>query len=737
MKPKNPYTFFDQYCLRTPLVGLNELHNISSTSEIRKIWKDPIIKEAIFLGSPDLYTEIDKVITAKHNLPSDRLLDSLLKYLSRISSRCTPFGLFAGCSVGRFGNDTHIEIVSSDNHKRQTRLDMNFVVAWAQNLAKLPEIKQQLLWYPNNSLYKIGDQFRYVEYSYNKFNHREHSLEAITYTEYLETIVEKAKSGATINMLTKLLVDDEITIDEATGFIEELIDNQVLVSQLEPTVTGNDFLVQIQKVLSGLKETEGVVAFITQLSALLGDLDAQIGNPTEKYYKISKGIENNHISFELKYLFQTDLYPKHINNELNKKWAYKIKKLLPVLNKMTAPQKDTNLDRFIAAYTKRYETREMKLTTVLDTEIGIGYLQHQDASDSTPFLDGLHIPVSVQKEQQITWNPFYNLLQQKLKKTEYTIEIEDTDLEEFEENWNDLPDTISTMAEMLQLDGEERMVLGSIGGSSATNLLGRFTTGSPELFSLVKEITDTEQQMNPDAILVEIIHLPESRTGNVIRRETLREYEIPYLGKSSVAAENQIPIDDLMISIKGGKVRLRSKKHNKNVLPRLSNAHNYSANALPIYHFLCDVQKQKLRSGIGFNWGVMLEKRAFLPRVVYKDFILSKARWMIKKEDITGFLNNNKETLIEAITSWRIQLQIPKLVQLVDGDNTLLIDLENYNMIRMWLDTVKKRKDFILEEFLFTEECIVKRGNEGFTNQFVISLYNEEKLKKASKGSPL
>ncbi|MBQ4818848.1 lantibiotic dehydratase family protein [Aquimarina sp. MMG016] len=731
MKSKNPYTFFDQYCLRTSLVGLNKLHIIDSASKIRKIWKDPVIKEAIFLASPDLYAEIDKSIIANNNLPSDRLLYALLKYITRISSRCTPFGLFAGCSVGRFDNSTNIKIAPSYNHKRQTRLDMNFVVAWAQNLAKLPEVKQQLLWYPNNSLYKIGDQFRYVEYIYNKFNRREHSLEAITYTEYLETIVEKAKTGATIKILAELLVDDEITIDEALAFIEELIDNQVLVSQLEPTVTGDDFLMQIQEALSGLKETEGLVAFIEQLFELLNELDTQIGNSIKKYNQISQLIDHHNISFELKYLFQTDLYPKYINNELNKKWAYRIKKLLPVFNKMTVPHKDTNLDRFIAAFTKRYETREVELTTALDTEIGIGYLQHQDASDSTPFLDGLDIPRKVQKEQQIDWNPFCNLLHQKLKKSAYTIEIEDTDLEGFEENWNDLPDTLSTMAELIQLDGEEKMILGSIGGSSATNLLGRFTTGNQELLSLVKEITDTEEQMNPGAILAEIIHLPESRTGNVIRRETLREYEIPYLGKSSVAIENQIPIDDLMISIKGGKVHLRSKKHNKNVLPKLSNAHNYSANALPIYHFLCDVQKQKLRSGVGFNWGAMLEKRAFLPRVMYKDFILSKARWVIKKEDITGFLNKDKEILIETITTWRASLRIPKLVQLVDGDNTLLMNLENYNMIKMWLDTVKKRKEFILEEFFFTEECIVKRGNEGFTNQFVISFYNEEKLKNA------
>jgi hypothetical protein len=50
----------------------------------------------------------------------------------------------------------------------------------------------------------------------------------------------------------------------------------------------------------------------------------------------------------------------------------------------------------------------------------------------------------------------------------------------------------------------------------------------------------------------------------------------------------------------------------------------------------------------------------------------------------------------------------------------------------MLLDTVKNSKEFLLEEFLFTNDEIVK-NHEGnsFCNQFVVSFYNEEKLKAA------
>jgi hypothetical protein len=84
--------------------------------------------------------------------------------------------------------------------------------------------------------------------------------------------------------------------------------------------------------------------------------------------------------------------------------------------------------------------------------------------------------------------------------------------------------------------------------------------------------------------------------------------------------------------------------------------------------------------------------------------------------------------LLATIHKWRIRLQMPKYVQLVEQDNTLLIDLEHFKSIQLLLTSVKNKKKCILEEFLFTEETIVNRKNEKFTNECIMTLYNQEKL---------
>ncbi|WP_164914113.1 lantibiotic dehydratase family protein [Aquimarina sediminis] len=709
--------------------------------KFKDIWEDGIIKEAIFLASPELYSEIEKWLSGqlKDVQKSKRLESSLLKYISRMSSRCTPFGLFAGCCIGTFGETTGIELVDDRKHQRQTRFDMNFLVAFSQKLAKETIVKKQLQWYPNNSLYRIGDQYRYVEYGYNKYNRREHSIEAVTYSDYLEVIIENAKFGKKIKELALLLVDDEISYEEAEAFIDELIDNQILISEIEPSVTGEDFLEQLEKCLGRLDGVEAILNEIYHYKMFLEQIDQKLGNKDKEYLRLSERVAKLDTPFELKYLFQTDMYTQAKSNQLSVRWGYKLKRAMTLLNRISSSSSETHLQRFKDAFVKRYETQEIPLATALDTEIGIGYLQHQDANDSTSFLDGLDIPYKPLLEQKVHWSDVHEILNAKLQKigreNQYTLLLEDKDFEHLDLDWNDLPDTMSAMVQVAKIEGEEKMILSSMGGSSAANLLGRFSTGNELILKHVDNIVSIEQEIGQDQILAEIVHLPESRTGNVIRRATIREYEIPYLGKSNVPARKQVFVEDIMISVKYGRIVLRSKILNKEIIPRLTNAHNYSANALPVYHFLCDVQNQNKRPGIGFYWGEAIEKKVFLPRVVYKDFILAKARWKIKTSDLLFLKERDK---VSAVNEWRVKHRIPSLIQLIDGDNTLLINLENNTSIDMWLNAIKNRETCVLEEFLFAEEGkfdkklgIVQQQKMSYTNQFVISFYNHKKLERA------
>ena len=174
---------------------------------------------------------------------------------------------------------------------------------------------------------------------------------------------------------------------------------------------------------------------------------------------------------------------------------------------------------------------------MLDTEIGIGYRQDIISTGVHPYLEDLKLTTPKEEQGlQIKLSPIHVLLNRKLQETllknTTIIQLIDEDFKEYKESWEDLPDTISIMAEIISENKEEKLFLQRGGGCSAANLLARFNSEKSEVQSIAKEITRKEEELNPDCILAEVLHLPQARIGNIIRRPSLRHYEIPFLAKS-------------------------------------------------------------------------------------------------------------------------------------------------------------------------------------------------------------
>ncbi|NCO62701.1 MAG: lantibiotic dehydratase [Flavobacteriia bacterium] len=738
MKPPKNYKFFSNYILRSPLFSLTKYKIFTSEKnitdeQILSLFNDPTFNEALFLASPSFHSEVAKwnenqIIDIDKK---DKLKLSILKYYSRMSSRCTPFGLFAGCVLGSFGDETNIKLKNIKNHKRNTRLDMNYLVSFSQDLMKVDKIKCQLLFYPNNSIYKIYDKLRYVEYYY-KNNMRFYDIVAVDFSKYLDIVLECAKEGVQIKKMVTILVNDEINEKDAIEFIDELISNQILVSELEPSVSGPLFLDQIISVLNKLENTDEILSIFINVDKKLKQIDNSISNKIDKYIKVSKMLKKIPTEFDLKYLFQTDLILEVESNKIDVKYLKKLQEGLSTLNKLTIPRGDSLLSDFKKRFYERYESQELPLSKVLDIETGIGYKNSFDNGDLNPLIDDIPIPFySNDNVKELKWTKADDLFLKKIheayREDFYTIQINDEDLVDFPEDWDNLPDTMSYIIEFVQINNAIKIRFSGGGGSSAANLLGRFCHGDNKILEFTKKIIDIEDQIHSEKILAEIIHLPEARVGNILTRPSLRKYEIPYLAKSCKNSKYQIPVEDLLISIKKNRIFLKSKKYNKEVIPHLSTAHNFTNNSLPIYHFLCDMQIQTSRRGVGVDLSQFSENYDFLPRIEYKDIIIQEASWNLGYLKVKKLLTaKSDEELINEIDEFKKSLKIPTLVMLVERDNELLINLNNLTSVKMWLSLVEKLETFTLKEFLHNETPIVNNGSEYFTNQIIFSIYNNK-----------
>lgn len=732
---KTPYTHFENYVLRTPLLPVNSFLELTaetmvSDEKLKLKFNDPVVKEAVFLASPVLYREIVKWSEAKIKDPKEaqKIKLSFLKYLTRMASRSTPFGLFAGCGLGTFTEKNAIRNPDPTRNKRHTRLDMNFVGALNQSFTSDVNIREQIHYYPNTSLYFIGDNIRYVECLY-KNGSRVHHLIEIEASDYIQDCLQLAEAGVTRATLVSHLAIGEITREEAAEFIDELIDNQVLVSEMELSVSGEEFIGQTLKIMQKLKGVEPKVQLLEETAAGIAALDNELGNDPEVYHSLIQTLRRFDIPFDEKYIFQTDMVLNTDQNVLTHEMTVSLQKGITLLNKITPKTDNPQLQQFIEKFRQRYDDREVPLSLVLDNELGIGYPVNSYKGGTNSLLHHISLPgTGKKKHREVRWTAIdsilYRKLQEAIKNKNTEIQIKDDDLKGLEAGWDDLSDTFSVVAEVVKTESETQFVMRTVGGSGAANLMGRFCLGDTQMHQHARNIIRAEEQLHPEKLVSEIIHLPENRVGNVLMRPDFRQFEIPYLAASAKPTENQILITDIMVSVKAGRIVLRSRKHNKEILPRLTNAHNYSYNALPVYHFLCDLQTQGKRGGLYFGWGVHREECEFLPRVVYNNLILSKAKWKIKTKELEKIKDADTVSVLPDILEWRQKRNIPQYVVLVEGDNKLLLNLDNITSFQMLLSAVAKKNVFELEEFLYTEKTIVSgKHNDFYANEFIFSFF--------------
>ncbi|AWK06348.1 hypothetical protein HYN56_19800 [Flavobacterium crocinum] len=728
MKNKKHYRVFDRFILRTPFLSLGEIDNLND-KKIKDLCRREDVSEALYIASPDLHQVMLKYINDDAlDLPKNLML-SLSKYIIRMGARCTPFGTFSGCAIGDIKeSETIIQLGNSSRHKKVTRIDMNYLCSMVNDIEAQKELRKNLLYYPNNSIYKVGNELRYVEYKYINFK-RNHFTVSVNNSVYLNKILKSAETGLKMDQLINLIIGKDINIEDAENFINELIDSQILVSNLMPNLTGTDYF---EKIRRDLNSTDiALDLFLTDVSSKLKKLDEDIypGN-------VAKHLELSEILLEKKgkssrFLIQKDLKINYIKNSLNSEISDLIYDGIRVLNRMTTFEENKNLTDFKKSFYERYETAEIPLAIALDPELGIGYGHIKNGNIISGLIDDIpvSIPSFIVNSSYLSKNIddiIIRKYQEVLQKGFHVLEFEDGDLTNLPENWNNLPDTFSVMTNILSSEKDlssSLIHLEFAGGSSASRLIGRFSYLDSGIDDFISEIYHKEEELNQDKILAEIVHLPESRTGNITHRYSTREYEIPYLAKSELPLENQIGISDLYISVHDNELLLRSKRLNKRIKPILSNAHNYSFNALPIYNFLCDLQNQNTRRSLSFKWPDILAENRYLPRVSYKNMIFSLAEWTLLKQDVFDVEN------VQKFQKYLNEFNIPgKVLLSTGGDNLLLMNLENILDCEIILETIKSSGFAKLKEFLFDDnKTLVNRGEDKFTNEIIFSFYKNFK----------
>ena len=691
--------------------------------------------EHIYLSSPNLIPEIKKYRAGKlGEKEKQKLEQTLYKYKSRLSTRSTPFGLFAGIGMVNVGEKKSIQLPEKSTYKKYLRLDMNYLAALVRHIEQVPEIQDLLSWSVNTSLYKQHNKYRYIEHYFNKAN-KFHKLSAVDYSSYLEKIFETAKFGSNLDDIANSIVNEDILFQDAKNFVNELVQSQLLVSSLEPSITSDrilgDLINNVKKI--NCKSAKKVYYQLLLIKFRINEINStSVGEDVKYYENLIFEIEKLGVGFEKSKLFQVDMYIPEIAGSVDEQIIKDIEKSIEFLKYFSIdfdPLKDEK-----EKFRKLYEGDEVPLFKVFDAENGMNFSTNSSVS---PLIDKVGVYYGGNSEMKIQQTPQENftnkLYKEAMKEGKKVVTLSEKSLPESikkNKTKKQLPPTYSSIFSILKEEGKNKIFLGSLGGSSALNLLGRFGHLDEEYNSYIKQLAKKEEEILKGAIVADIVHLPEDRVGNILIRPVLHDYQIPYLSKANVEKEYELQISELVLSLKGDRFVLRSKRLNKEIIPRLSNAHNYSnPMSLGIYKFLCSLQNQDILPWLGFNWGHLRSYYVYSPRVEYNNVILSLAKWNFVKEDAKEMIDafkKSKEELDNEIDNWQKTHDIPNQFLLAEGDNELYINLKDSLSRRVFVNEIRRKPSFTLNEYLMSSDNDYVSAKDGnYAHQFVVSFVNE------------
>lgn len=734
MSRRSGYEAYPWFTLRAPLLPINSLAVVPESPReldrfLRCVFSNPIVSEALSLGSFDFYHVLFHEF---QNTPEGKadyhILKSFLRYFCRMSSRCTPFGTFAGFATGVTGDQTSIRINNPENHEVFVRPDMEYLMRVVRHLAAIPEVMESLVFTPNTSLYRVGSRWHYVQTQPAKAG-RSKVYEVVTADDagILESLLEFCQSGRRLHEIREYLKNGGWDGGEIDEYIIALAVEQVLVSQLEPVVCGKQYFDRLLDQLVAVSDENESIRSLLNLNRLLngmshpGDISPLRNEVSAKAGKIPVPIHESR-------LIQADMNLSCTEPGLDRNLANQILLGIRITRALSTERHADPMKKFREAFIRRYGEREVLLVRVLDPETGIGLEGTGENywTDPVPWIDDLHWgpgfnPPPAAREPGHPW--LASRLFRTVSAGDLYLDIQQHDLHDLDIHTGIWPGQIWTLVELLDRDGDgnNQVYISLTSSGHPAAILGRFGFADPgKTTEWINQMIRDETDFDPGKIYAEVVHLPEDRTGNVLQRPSFYEYEIPYLARSQKPADRQIRITDILVSVRKDRVVLSSASTGKEIVPRMTNAYNHNLGNLPVYKFLYRIQLQDNMDSWLPVWGDAARMAPYTPGIRFRNLILLAPTWTFRPADLKAYISSaSRQVDKESLLKWKEARLMPDEMVWMHGDEELYFDWRNTNLILAFWDVMHGFPSVTVRPF-YARSTPVQGSSGMFANQIVL-----------------
>lgn len=611
----------------------------------------PVVVAAIQVASTDLAAALAR--TGPDHPKARRIGRKLLRYLIRMSTRPTPFGLFAGVALADWGHCTDLAL-AKEAPRTRTRPDMGWLTDLIARLEDNPELRAGLCLVADRSvLVRAGRAFSAGGTD---------GAASVRATSAVRRTLDLARAPVSRAEIVEVLITlPGATREKADGLIEDLLRQGFLHYDLQPPLT-RDPLHHVQERLAGHPIAEDLAG----LRKALREWDARpLDERVQAWPRLLDRVNSIAVATDSRNLLQTDLALPLAGTGLSPRIGAQAAAAAELLLRLTPhPTGPPHLNAYRRAFESRYGAhREVPLLELVDPDFGLGY--PTDGGDGIPAPTARHRLLS-------------DLAMNACRDRLTTVELDD-DLLRRLQTWTptaafappslDIAVLVAAAGAEAVDKGDFLLVVGpNLGANAAGRTLGRFADllGPPAMAALA-EAAEVEAQHAPNRLLAEVVYTPErARSGNVAIRPSGHRHEIHFGPSTGISDEWLVPVDELVVGLRDGLFTVRWPARDVEVIATQCHMLN-PAHAPPAARFLLDVARDGRCVFTSFDWGPAAGL-PFLPRIQRGRIVLSLARWRVDPAALCD---------PPSLAAWREEHLVPRHVYLASGDNRLLLDLDD------------------------------------------------------------
>ncbi|HEU4965408.1 MAG TPA: lantibiotic dehydratase [Bacilli bacterium] len=740
----------DFFMLRSPLLPIERYDELfPSQPREREKWRadtvlrlkemaaDPAVRESVAVSSLSLLHSLPYLDQPQQVRKQEQVLRGLVRYLLRMMTRSTPFGLLSGVSYGSFKERTSLQLGGRDEHKKRTRPDMDWLLKLVRRLESRPEVVRHLRVMANPLVYELGSrvQIAYVTKHGQKADERVRA--SVRSTPVVRMILESASDWISLQELVGVLQAAYPTTapEKIERMLMQLFEQEFLISELRPPLLIPS---PARRVLEVMRNVPGLDEERERLERVLEKLDAYdrlpIGEGEKMYCEI---VEEMRAIEEAAHPVQVDVKVAAREAVLNRDVAEEAARAADVMWRLTPDIKGSvRLKEYRKTFLLRYGyEREVPLLELFDPARGIGVPRH--------YLEEVTESSAPDKKRDQT------LMKQTLRllnKGETELILTDELVKELEPVEPDVTRAPLSMELYVTLAAESSAAvdagdyllhIGANPGSfGAGQTFGRFADMiGDELHEQLKQVHEYEQKLRPEALFAEVVILPsDGRSANVALSLNPRPYEIAMGGPSSKDQTSTLLLSDLVVGLRRDGFYLRSKSLGREVIPTKSHMLNQKASSFEIYRFLCDMMMERTRMWWSWDWG-SLESMPFLPRVRYERTVVSPAMWRLDRTLFPTVEQDEADVFARKLQAWREEWKVPRYVFVTTGDHRILLDLEHplhQEELQREVGLLAADRALVLTESGLEPKRSWVEGEEGsYWNECVIPLVRAEGVGEA------